>query len=161
MLIVRLIAAMAVGAAAALGVQYALSGVFGGPAPADGDRAASYDAPAEPQTDDEDDPIPEDRILLPYDGGQAAPWLAETLAGTGPYMVAGRAEGADLAALAAEAAGPGGAGRQVTADCGASHVMVHCVLRVAGDDATQGYAFGMWDDGVTGWVVAPGSVDPL
>jgi hypothetical protein len=147
MLIVRLIAALVLGGAG--GAQDA-SQVSGGSAEDTAPVAGGDPAPL-----DETGPNAglDDRLPLPYEEGQAAAWLAETLAGAGPYASAGAPEDVDLAALAAQAAA---SDNSDAAQCDASHVMLVCRLSPAPDGPA--YSFGLEGDGQGGWRVSEGSV---
>lgn len=156
MLIVRLLAGMALSLGAALGAQYLLSMASGeaGSTPADaGDITQSE---PDPITDYDPAPVGEDRLAEPYPAGEAARWLADVLAGTGPYEVTGSDAPVDLAAIAADAAGSDAVG---AAQCSPSHVMLSCVVS-AGPDGPR-YTFGLRNDNEAGWRVAEDSLSRL
>lgn len=188
-MIIRAIIGIVLGGALSLGALYAAIEYLG-LKPAHHHLGALVDeTEIEPEDADAGEPPEEEfegepPIPLPYDDGDPARWLAEVLAGTGPYELdptLGPA-GVDLAALAAAAAAeqpeaPAGpqAGDQVTvhtAYCGTSHVMIGCYLeRITtswwdeGDggltrlEDEERYSFGMYEDEAGVWRVVPDTVE--
>ncbi len=100
---------------------------------------------------DNEGPMYEPRLPLPYGEGDDAVWLAETLAGTGPYDVDG--ESVDLASMAQEAADDGA----VEARCDTSHVAMVC--NMTRTDTGVRYSFGFQNTAEGGYEVPEGSVN--
>ncbi len=109
-------------------------------------------ASIDPMPDDagEDEPIYDVRLPLPYGEGDAAGWLADALAGSGPYDVDGQS--VDIAAIAARAAA--GDGASVT--CDSSHVAFHCNL--IDEVADVRYGFGLQNNAEGGYEIPDGNV---
>jgi len=145
MLFIRLIAAMVIGGAGALGAQYGVSMVLGAPVGPQADERGESDV---------EERVYDDRLPLPYDDGDAAAFLASALAGTEAQHIWQADSRIDLGALAAEVARPGSGGE---ASCDTSHVAMHCTLR-----RSDGYGFSFGLQGTSqGWTVAPNSVRQL
>ena len=129
----------------------------GEPEADEADEMLEDDMSAEDMSDDgavggeSEEPVYDDRLPLPYGEGDDAVWLAETLAGTGPYDVDG--ESVDLAAMAQEAA-DGGA---VEARCDTSHVAMLC--NMTNTDTGVRYSFGFQNTADGGYEVPEGSVN--
>lgn len=170
-MIIRVLAALVLGSAAGVGALYGASivlpdanapGAAGSPDPA---PEVSEEPPAEPP------------LELPYETGGAAAWLAEVLDGTGPYPIWNGEGVVDLAALAAEAAGPqpprplnpqpGALHVAATAACQASHVALSCTItrtltRWDPDygpvESAERYGFGVQQYGSPNYAVMENSV---
>lgn len=143
-MIIRILAALVIAPAAAIGALYAASTVLT-PPEATADRVSM--APPETPAMAEGEP----RGGLPYSDGQAAVWLAVVLAGTGPYPLSNAEGTVDLAALAADVARGGGG----AVNCQPAHVAMACRLTRPGDGA---YTFALQDTADHGWVVLENAV---
>ncbi|XBQ16826.1 MAG: hypothetical protein ABL308_02875 [Oceanicaulis sp.] len=172
MIVIRLIAAVIVSAALALGAGWGLSNLLGAPA-APAAEAPDTDTEAAPEHGEGEPPL-----ALPYEADGAAAFLADALAGTGAVEPASSCFGGDapggpvdLAAQAAEAAQPqpaildDGAAQTRTASCEASHVRLVCTISTAwvfddGVDTTESaewYQFQV-EQSEAGWALVPGSL---
>ena len=139
-MIIRVLMGLVVAPIASVGALYGLSMVVE-PTP------GVYGAPGETSAINEEEPMGEPPLALPYENGQAAAFLADVFEGTDAYWLWGVDSRADLAGFSAQVAQPGSGG---DASCMPSHVQLQCTLQRADG---YGYAFALHTLDGEGWSV--------